>query len=326
MTEVAVIVPTHDRPDLLAVTLQSIVAQRDVDMAVAVVDDGSSNPRSVREVVEAFRDSRVSLVRHETPRGVCAARNTGISHTASEWVAFCDDDDVWAPEKLTSQLVAARSAAAQWAYTGQVSINGELRVQDGAAPLEPQALVKALEYYNPVPAGSSNVMVRRSVLDAVGWFDPTLLSVGDWDMWIRLARSGLPACVSDPLVGCRVHGPTITRNRRLMLAEVRIVAERHQVPVDWPRHLRWAAWNSMLDGHRFEALGYYGRAVLRGDLASVGRAGIALIYPEVARRRSAAPVDGWARTAEGWLSALRTNAAVERQNQPPFGNGSGSAS
>jgi hypothetical protein len=112
-----------------------------------------------------------------------------------------------------------------------------------------------------------------------------------------------------------------------MLEEVQIVAGRHEVPVDWPRHLRWAAWNSMLDGHRFEALGYYGRAVLRGDLASVGRAGIALIYPEVARRRSAAPVDDWARTAEGWLSALRTNAAVERQkSHPVFGNGSGSAS
>ena len=206
MTEVAVVVPTHDRPELLAVTLQSIVAQRDVDMAVAVVDDGSSNPRSVREVVEAFGDSRVSLVRHEAPRGVCAARNTGISHTASEWVAFCDDDDVWAPEKLTSQLAAARSAAAQWVYTGQVSIDGELRVRDGAAPLEPRALVQELEYYNPVPAGSSNVMVRRSVLDVVGWFDPTLRSVGDWDMWIRLSRSGLPACVPDPLVRCRLHG------------------------------------------------------------------------------------------------------------------------
>src|SRR5687767_102587 len=162
MTEVAVIVPTHDRPELLALTLQSIVAQRQADMVVAVVDDGSLNPRAVCEVVEGVRDSRVSLIRHEAPRGVCAARNTGIAHTSSEWVAFCDDDDVWAPEKLPAQLTAARSASASWVYTGQVSIDDALRVRDGSAPLQPRELVRALEYYNPVPAGSSNVIVRRS--------------------------------------------------------------------------------------------------------------------------------------------------------------------
>ena len=65
----------------------------------------------------------------------------------------------------------------------------------GASPLPPVELVSALEHYNPVPAGSSNVVVRRGVLDVVGLFDPMLRSVGDWDLWVRLARHGLPACV-----------------------------------------------------------------------------------------------------------------------------------
>ncbi len=305
MTEIAVVVPTHNRPHLLAVTLQSVLAQRDVDLTVAVVDDASANPRDVRGVVEALGDPRVRLFRHDTPRGVSAARNTGIANTSSDWVAFCDDDDVWAPDKLKAQVTLAGPGAG-WAYSGQVAIDHELRVLDGAPPLPPRELVAAIEHYNPVPAGSSNVIVRRRVLDAVGCFDSALLSVGDWDLWIRLARHGVPACVAKPLVGCRVHGGiTITRNRRLMLAEVGVVARRHGAAVDWPRHFRWAAWNSMLDGRRLEMLGHYGRAIARGDLASIGRCVVALVHPGIARHRRASAVSGWGRSAEVWLAALR---------------------
>ena len=308
MTTVAVIVPTHNRPHLLAVTLRSVLAQRGVALAVTVVDDGSSDVHAAPAVIEAFGDPRLRLVRHEAPRGVSAARNTGIAMSSGEWIAFCDDDDVWAPEKLNAQLTMARSDSAGWAYAGDVAIDRELRVIYGAPPLPPSELVTALEHYNPVPAGSSNVIVRRSVLESVGLFDSNLLSVGDWDLWVRLGRQGLPACAPQPLVGCRVHDITITRNRHLMLREVEIVAARHKLPVDRARHFRWAAWNSMLEGRRLEAIGHYARAIQQGDVASIGRSALALIHPGIAHRRRARPVGGWARDAQAWLDALRAEA------------------
>ena len=57
MTEITVVVPTHNRPHLLAMTLRSIVAQRGVDLAVTVVDDGSKDPRTVPAVIDALRDA-----------------------------------------------------------------------------------------------------------------------------------------------------------------------------------------------------------------------------------------------------------------------------
>ena len=305
MTEVAVIVPTHNRPDLLAVTLRSVLAQQDVDLTLTVVDDGSADAEAVASVIEGLSDSRLRLVRLSPSQGVSAARNAGITSTSSEWIAFCDDDDVWARHKLAAQLTAARAGTAGWAYAGDVTIDRELRVLYGAPPLPPRQLVEVLGHYNPVPAGSSNVLVRRSVLAEVGLFDPALRSVPDWDLWVRLAGHGLPAFVSDPLVGCRVHDHTITRNRRLMLAEVATVAARHHLPVDLARHFRWAAWNSMLEGRRLEAVGHYAHAIRQGDLASIGRAAIALIHPRFAHRRLAAPISDWARGAQGWLDALR---------------------
>src|SRR6478672_6580600 len=184
VTSIAVVVPTHDRSDLLGVTLRSILAQRGVDLSVTVVDDGSSDAEAVAAVVDSLADARVRLIRNDTPFGVSEARNVGIRSTSSEWLAFCDDDDVWAPEKLHEQLTAATAQSAGWAYAGDVAIDNELHVLNGEAPLPPSELVDALQRWNPVPAGSSNVFIRRDVLGAVGIFDPSLRSVGDWDLWV----------------------------------------------------------------------------------------------------------------------------------------------
>ena len=308
MPSVAVIIPTHNRPELLAVTLRSVLSQRGVDLTVTVVDDGSADRHAVPRVIERVGDARVHLVQHDAPRGVAAARNNGIASTSSDWVAFCDDDDVWAPEKLHSQVAAAEGDSAGWAYTGDVAIDGDLRVLNGAPPLAPVQLAAELEHYNPVPAGSSNVLVHRTVLDTVGFWDPALRSVPDWDLWVRLARHGRPAWVPQPFVGCRDHTNTITRNRHLMLKEVDIVAARHQLPVDRARHFRWAAWNSMKDGRRLEAVGHYARAIRQGDLVSLGRAAVALVYPQVTRSGGSAPADEWTRSAQVWLDALRAYA------------------
>ena len=227
-------------------------------------------------------------------------------------MAFCDDDDVWAPEKLHEQLTAATAQRAGWAYAGDVAIDNELHVLNGEAPLPPSDLVDALQRWNPVPAGSSNVFIRRDVLDAIGIFDSNLRSVGDWDLWVRLGRYGLPACVPRPLVGCRVHRHTITRNRNLMLKEVELVAARYDLPVDLARHFRWAAWNALLEGQRSEALGYYMRALRQGDVASIGRCVVAIFNPRFPYRRLGHPPGEWAVAAQPWLDHLRAEAGARR--------------
>src|SRR5262249_21226643 len=139
---------------------------------------------------------------------------------------------------------------------------------------------------------------------------PSLRSVGDWDLWVRLGRYGLPAWVPRPLVGCRVHRHTITRNRHLMLKEVQLVAARHDLPVDLARHFRWAAWNALLEGERFEAISHYLAAVRQGDVMSIARLGVALLHPGIAERRVRAAPSKWAREAQGWLDRLHNELSV----------------
>lgn len=301
---VAVVIPTRDRADLLALTLRSVLSQRGVDMDVIVVDDGKRSDTAA--LVSALADRRLRLVRADAIHGVSAARNVGIAHVEREWVAFCDDDDLWAPDKLASQLDVLQNGGASWAYAGDVMSDLNLRVVAGGMPPMPDDVMRDLPRHNSVPAGASNVMVRTSVLACAGAFDPSLRTSEDWDMWLRLARTaGRPACVPRPLVALRMHAGMASRNADSMLVDIEAIARRHNVAVDRARHRRWAAWMALQDHKRWTALGHYAGAVAAGDWRSAGRAIVALVDPHVTRPRGPAAADPWIAEAQRWLDELR---------------------
>jgi hypothetical protein len=300
--DVSVVIPTRDRPEFLALTLRTALWQQDVDSEVIVVDDGSESGTAA--VVRQLADSRVRLLRNTGPPGVAGARNCGIGAAMGRWIAFLDDDDLWAPRKLTMQLAAATANRAVWVYAGDVSVDEELRVCSGAPPAPPEQVVADLRRHNAVPAGASNVVVGREVLESVGGFDTALRTSEDWDLWLRLAATDLPTFVPRPLVALRTHPGMASRAVTQVLADVEVVAARHQIPVDRARHQRWAAWMSLQNGQRRVALRHYAAAVRAGDLASIARAAVALVYPRVTRR-SRSPMDAWGAEAQTWLDALR---------------------
>jgi glycosyltransferase involved in cell wall biosynthesis len=306
---VSVVIPTRNRADLLALTLQSVLAQLAVAIEVIVVDDGGGPETGT--LLDSIRDPRVRSIRTDQCRGVSSARNAGVALAGCEWVAFCDDDDLWAPRKLAMQLSAAVEESAAWAYGGEVTVDADLRVQSGGPPPPPDAVVRDLRHHNAVPAGASNVVVHRDALARAGSFDPALQTSEDWDLWLRLARTGgPPACIPRPLVGLRIHRAMASRNLRRVLEDVEVIARRHGIPVDRARHYRWAAWMALEDGDRGQALRHYARAVEAGDWRSAGRAVVAFVDPHVVRRRRLPEIDPWAVEAQQWLDVLRQTAAT----------------
>jgi len=300
--DVSVVIPTRDRPDLLALTLRTVLWQECVETEILVVDDGDEP--ATAELVDRAENHRVRLVRNSGPRGVSGARNTGIAAAHGQWIAFLDDDDLWAPRKLHAQLATAATSGAAWVYAGDVTIDEQLRVISGAPPSAPETVVAELRRHNAVPAGASNVVVRRDLLGAVGMFDPQLRTSEDWDLWLRLAAKSEPACVRKPLVALRTHRRMASRRVKQVLADIDIVSRRYNIEVDWARHQRWAAWMCLEDGDKRGALRHYAHAVLAGDIASLGRAAVAAVHPRVADRRTI-HADDWAHEAQQWLNALR---------------------
>src|SRR5207253_9169698 len=124
---------------------------------------------------------------------------------ATDWVAFCDDDDVWAPTKLRSQLDAlAEASGAVWCCTGAVCVDQGLRVLDAQRMEHGGDVLARLLRSNEVPGGGSAVLARTETVRAAGGFAEEQRSSEDWDMWIRLAHAGPLAVVDEPLVGYRI--------------------------------------------------------------------------------------------------------------------------
>ena len=304
LPQVSVVVPTHNRARLLDRTLRSILAQHQVNLEVVVVDDGSTDDTAA---LASAADPRVQVLRNAIAQGVSAARNRGVAAASGEWIAFCDDDDLWAPEKLARQLSAAQTAGAGWVYTGDVNVDNAVRVLSGGRPPDPDAVMALLPRWNPLSSGGSNVMVRADVLREIGGFDPTLRRTEDWDLWIRLARTGTPAWVCEPLVAYRFHAQNLVNDPNEMVEEARRIAARYDIPVDMTAMHRRAAWASLRSGRRLQAVGHYTRAVGRGDVRSVARAAVALVHPAVGSDRLFDLLGRdpeWIARAQRWLSSF----------------------
>jgi glycosyltransferase involved in cell wall biosynthesis len=303
---------------MLALTLHSVLWQEEVELEVIVVDDGSRD--DVRAVVDAADDARVRLFRHEQPLGVSTARNRGVAESRGRWIAFLDDDDLWAPDKLLAQLRSAEEQGRGWAYVGAVNVTEDLRVLGGAPPSSPREIASRLPRANLIPGSCSSVVVRGDLLPEEP-FDGSYRHFADWDLWIRLASVDQPSGVSRPLVGYRIHGTNASLDTTGMIAELDVIEQRHAGPVDRARFYRHVARVSQRANRRGDAVRFYLRAALddaeyrrhgfRSDLVKIahgvgGEARRRLFGESVhgAINRHAA-VSTWAQEAIPWLEDLR---------------------
>jgi glycosyltransferase involved in cell wall biosynthesis len=301
--DVSVIVPTRNRSALLATTLRSALRQQHVHFEVIVVDEASTDDTPA--LLTSLGDARVRVVRHDTPRGLSAARNHGAEEARGEWLAFLDDDDLWAPDKLVRQLDAAQRAARDWVYTGSVNFSG-CRIVHSRPPLPPEQTVAALPRYNAVPGGGSNVVWRRTTWLRVGPFDTRFHGGEDWEMSIRLARQGPPAWVCSPLIAKRVHSTNMFLNVAEIVRATKLIEELHNTEADWGRMHRWLAERHLRSGQRRAALGQFARAAVRGQLRGVVSDLSAVLQRRFSRVRkpdgqSALSGDPWGTTAAAWL-------------------------
>jgi glycosyltransferase involved in cell wall biosynthesis len=312
---VSVVIPTRNRQLLLRRALDSVLAQRQVDIEVLVVDEASED--GTADFVRAMADPRVALIRHDTPRGVAAARNAGLARARAPWVAFLDDDDLWAPTKLALQLAAAPAVGASWVCVGAVVVNEGLRIVSGTPPPSGGDVARLLAF-NVVPGGGSGPMVRTELARSIGGFDTALSILADWDMWIRLFLKAPPACVEQPLVAYLRHNGSMSHVNEGFTDELDRMVAKHEearrargVEMSRDLWLKWAAAMMVRSGNRKEAVRTYVHLVRRyGDLKSLARAVLGGLFPELMVRywgrnslRRLPP--GWQDEAEAWLETIR---------------------
>jgi glycosyltransferase involved in cell wall biosynthesis len=325
--DVSVVIPTHNRCALVGRTLQSVLAQRDVSLEVLLVDDGSSD--GTFEFLRQCPDPRVHVYRHESARGVSAARNTGLEHARGAWVAFLDDDDLWAPDKLAAQLGAcSQQPGVGWVSTGAVVVDEELHVVGHHTTAAPERRQEILSY-NYIAGGGSGVMARTGLVRSVGGFDVDLSNMADWDLWIRLALQAPLAIVHRPLVGYLRHAGGMSRNAHRVAQEfMRVISKYADVRAQQgitvnAKTLNWFARRQVRAGNRLTGARLYVHAAWQhGDWTSLMRALACVASPRVLSRRwNMRPLErlpaGWAEDSEAWLAPLRAVPSVRTGEAVP---------
>lgn len=195
---VSVVIPTYNRASTVRAAIDSVLSQTWRNLELLVVDDASTDDTA--PMLAAFSDPRLRYLPQERNGGVARARNRGIAEARGRYVAFLDSDDTWMPEKLARQ-VALLEASPE--YVGLVNTGTLNDHGDRTEIVEATArgfVFDGMLYANLLHGGASAVLVRASVFDAVGGFDPSLPAIEDYEFWIRVCRFYAVESVPAPLV------------------------------------------------------------------------------------------------------------------------------
>jgi GT2 family glycosyltransferase len=248
--QVSVVVPTHDRPERLAAALAGLRAQTLAPEAfeVIVVDDGSMTPGTQAILSDELSRGALHLrsVRHRTPRGTAAGRNSGWRAARAALVAFTDDDCVPEANWLTAALTVSNR------HPGAI-IQG--RTEPNPAELERRGVFSRtirVERLGP-QYEACNIFYPRELLERVGGFDEAfgLFSAGeDTDLaWRSLEAGARTAFAPDALVFHAVHelGPLRTLREAMRLSQTALVFSRHpETRVMLNRRLFWNGWHYLV--------------------------------------------------------------------------------
>lgn len=240
-TSVAIIIPAYNAGQWLGETLDRIQAQTFRDWVAIVADDASTDdtPRIVQ--IYAARDTRFRLLRLPSNSGGNPAvpRNAALAQAQGEWVAFCDADDLWHPRKLELQLEVAATTGADLVCSAIRDFHPPAPPPpDTALPAEPTARQAALRAdaiglwrllgKNIIP--NSSVLCRRGLLQRLGGYDPdpAMLTVEDYDLWLRVLESGGRAVkMRLPLVHYRCLPGSVSSNKRRVVPRVLRLLQEH---------------------------------------------------------------------------------------------------
>ncbi|MCX5873490.1 MAG: glycosyltransferase, partial [Deltaproteobacteria bacterium] len=203
---VSVIIPTYNRLELLMATIESVRNQTFRDFEIIVVNDGSSDGTA-----EWLQEQSDLIHVDQTNSGIAASRNKGISVSNGEWLAFLDHDDIWALDKLQTQVDFVRAnpdvgmVAAKHVRLGKkISTRGPMKWIRG------DLFVKV---FSKSFIHTSSVVIRKEVLELIGGFPTKYRFADEFDVWLKIAKDYEIAYVDKPLVFIRFYESNTSHNR-----------------------------------------------------------------------------------------------------------------
>jgi glycosyltransferase involved in cell wall biosynthesis len=185
--KVSVILPVHNRADVLGRAIESVIDQSLKEWELIVVDDGSTDDSVA--VAKSFADPRIEIIELGTNRGGNTARNAGIRAAQAPLIAFLDSDDTYLSEKLEMVVAEfARRPELDLLVDSFVKVqpSGKRVTRKNPVIQDRNTLRKAL-FQRLLWKATPSITVKRDVASRV-MFDETLKRLQDFDFLIRASQ------------------------------------------------------------------------------------------------------------------------------------------
>ena len=210
---VSVIIPVYNGERYLTETIESVIAQTEVNWELIAVNDGSTDSSLV--ILEEYGNKipdRVQVITVENG-GVSRARNTAVAAARGTYVAFLDQDDFWAPQKLQRQVeMFSRDKNIGISFTNMTLIDENGMVfRENVLKFSRENRGNVFEHLifdNFIPI--SSVMIKKELFKKIGGFDPRFSLAEDYDFLLKVTQELSVDYIDEPLLLYREHGDSGT--------------------------------------------------------------------------------------------------------------------
>lgn len=204
VTDVAVVMNYYSGFEFMRESLESLTMQ-DCDFTLYILDNASDV--SPVALLDEFRKSlRIKYSRLSSHVQLYEARNIAIDLVEERFVAFLDVDDLWKPNKLSTQARYMMDGQYALTFTGFNTFSRDSNIHRNVPlPRRYRCPVTPKELSKKYVVAMSSVMVDKQVLKRLGGFDSKFEIIGDYDLVLRVAEYGRVCFLQDELVSIRIH-------------------------------------------------------------------------------------------------------------------------
>lgn len=235
MPKISVIMPAYNAEKYIAEAIDSILGQTFSDFELIILNDFSAD--ATEELILSYRDPRIVYLKNEQNLGVAATLNRGLALAKGAYIARMDADDIALPERFARQtelldgtpdIAAVGCAIALFDETGVIDVR---RFSTDPAQMN-------VDLFFSCGLAHPSVMMRKSVIDALGGYDPAFEGLEDYELWCRVSKNHGVTTLPEVLFRYRVHGGQVTKNpsekylTRLRALKGRQLAELDLKPSD----------------------------------------------------------------------------------------------
>ncbi len=226
MNSIAVIIPVFNKAIYLDRCIQSMILQPEL-ADICIIDDGSTDGSI--DIIKSYlsQDNRVRLLQHDNQenRGRSASRNLGIKSTSCEWISFCDADDYYEEGRYKAfcasgkDLIDGTHEVVMSKYTDDKFLKAvDLKT---AAPINletPKDLQNYLIAHREERISIISLIIKKSRIKEIGYFDESLESGEDTDLIWRLAGTSKLKYINQnhPKVIRQVHHENSYQNKETL--------------------------------------------------------------------------------------------------------------